>query len=215
MNEEIARILQLLEAGKINADEAERLIKAMREPAATSAGKPQAESAEESFTEAVLPEACPNPFRDIEQLFKTVSRAYKSGLKKHRRFEEWRWHEFRRAKQEERRQRSESQSVQDRVRYVVGERAFIDPDSNLEGLDEVGWGLLRYELEEEFGVEIPREDLETIVTVDALVAYIEGRVPQAAKTPPASGPQPPVEPPARPKPGRPRKRASKEDIPAG
>src|SRR5688572_8728125 len=178
MNEEIARILQLLEAGKINADEAERLIKAMREPVGATAGSARAGSPEDSFTESVSQQ---NPFRDIEQLFKTVTRAYKSGLKKHRRFEEWRWHEFRRAKHEERRQRAESQSVGDRVRFVLTERAFIDPDSSLEELDEIARGLLRYELEEEFGMEIPRDDLETIGAIDALIAYIESRQPNSTR----------------------------------
>ncbi len=215
MNEEIARILQLLESGKINAEEAERLIKAMKEPVAATAGAARAESAEESFTESVLPESCPNPFRDIEQLFKSVTGAYKSGLKKHRRFEEWRLHESRRAKQDERRQRAEAQSVRDRVLYVAGERAFIEPDASLEELDEVGRGLLRYELEEEFGIEIPRDDLDTIGTVDALIAYIERRLPTPTKPAPKPGPKPPTKPSARTGSGRPRKRTPKGDIPAG
>ena len=210
MNEEIARILQLLEAGKVNADEAERLIKAVTGPSATAAG-PGDQSATEAGTESTA-EVCPNPFRDIEHLVRTVTRAYRSGMKRHRRFEQWRWHEYRRQQQDERRQRAESQPINDRVRHVLQERAFVDPDAALEELDDIARNLMRYELEEEFGIEIPRDDLETIGSLEALVTYIQSRVPET-KPPSEPGTPPPPETPARSPRGR--KRRAKEDIPAG
>ena len=214
MNEEIARILQLLESGKINADEAERLIKAVN---GSPGGRPRpgAEPDDGGSTEAAGPEICLNPFRDLEQLFRTITRAYRGGMRRHRRFEEWRWHEYRRSRGDERRQRAETQSVADRVRYVVAERALLDPDSGLEDLDEVARGLLRYELEDEFSIEIPADDLATVYNLDALSAYVESRLRPSPPKPAA--PVPPVapEPPGRPRSPRGRKPRSKDDIPAG
>lgn len=212
MNEEIGRILQLLESGKISADEAERLIKAIKEPGPGGTGQ---ESADENYTDSAA-EVCLNPFRDIEQLFKTITGFYRSGLKRQRRFEQWRWHEYHRGREEERRQRSESQSVQERIRYVLSDRVFVDPDASLEDLDEIGRGLLRYELETEFGIEIPRDDLETVGTVDALVGYIEGRTAPPPKPAATAKPATPKSA-SRPRPSRAKKPAAKpaKSPPAG
>jgi hypothetical protein len=205
MNEEIAKILQLLENGKIDAEGAERLIKALREPGAESPSGARAESAATGVSEDTG--ICPNPFRDIEQLFRTVTRAYRGSLRRHRRFEEWRWHEYRRGRQQERRQRAETQSIADRIRYVAEERAFIDPDSDLSDLDDVARGLLRYELEEEFGIEIPGDDLEGVNSLEGITAYVESRISRPTPPPPPAAPKKPTPP------KRPAKR--KEDMPAG
>ena len=52
---------------------------------------------------------------------------------------------------------------------IVSEASFVD-DLGADSLDTVE---LIMQLEEEFGIEIPDEDAETITTVQAAVDYIE------------------------------------------
>ena len=52
---------------------------------------------------------------------------------------------------------------------IVSEASFVD-DIGADSLDTVE---LIMQLEEEFGIEIPDEDAETITTVQAAVDYIE------------------------------------------
>ena len=60
------------------------------------------------------------------------------------------------------------------------------------GLDSLAIIELLYEIEDAFDVQIPDKDLATLVTVDNVTAYIEGKVApaQAAAKPPAPRPKP-------------------------
>lgn len=58
------------------------------------------------------------------------------------------------------------------------EEAVIKPESNFKedlGADSLDLFELVMALEEEFGVEIPSEDLETIVTVNDVIEYLKNK----------------------------------------
>lgn len=61
------------------------------------------------------------------------------------------------------------------------------------GLDSMATIELLYEIEDAFDVQIPDKDLATLVTVDNVTAYIEGKVAPAqaaAAKPPSPRPKP-------------------------
>jgi len=61
------------------------------------------------------------------------------------------------------------------------------------GLDSMATIELLYEIEDAFDVQIPDKDLQTLVTVANVTAYVEGKVapaPPAAAKPPSPRPKP-------------------------
>ena len=80
-----------------------------------------------------------------------------------------------------------SQEIQDRLRKIVAEQlganeanivpsAHFTDDLNADSLDLVE---LIMALEEEFGIEIPDEDAEKIVTVGDALSYLDTHQPEA------------------------------------
>ncbi|NNJ12041.1 acyl carrier protein [Chloroflexales bacterium ZM16-3] len=80
-----------------------------------------------------------------------------------------------------------SQEIQDRLRKIVAEQlgadetsvvpnAHFTDDLNADSLDLVE---LIMALEEEFGIEIPDDDAEKIVTVGDALSYIDAHMPEA------------------------------------
>ena len=77
-----------------------------------------------------------------------------------------------------------SDSVEDKVKAIICEQLGVDADAVTGGanfVDDLGADSLdTVELvmafEEEFDIEIPDEDAEKITTVDAAVAYVNGKV---------------------------------------
>src|SRR5262245_57444569 len=110
MNEEIAKILEMLEAGKIDAAEAEKLIRTINEAKAESHARP----------------ICPNPFRDIEDLFRIFGRAARQAARRRSRWAVWRFYSFLHWQEEARRERARTMSTFERVAFVLRERALVD-----------------------------------------------------------------------------------------
>lgn len=216
MNEEIARILQMLEAGKISAEEAERLIRAVNEGGAPGSraphGGPGAEGAHEG--------AHFEPFHNLKQLFRWLSEAQMRGMRRQIRWYWWRRYRCDRWEARQRGQRADTMSATDRVRFVLLERVQVDnrdprPTESLTELlsgDSAGWErsaqtaweVLRLALEDEFGIQIDATELKAVPTVQALVEYVEARVPPKPQgAPEAAAPEPPA-PPAPPQGRAPR-----------
>jgi len=163
MNEEIGRVLDLLEAGKIGADEAERLIRAVCEAARPGGARQR----DRSVARDDLRAAC----RWIGKRCREMART--------RHTVRW-WHHFahRRYREEERARRASRLSACERVTYVLDayllrdsapREARLREDLGLRGLE---WELLRYALEDEFRLEIFPGDLKACVTVADIVALV-------------------------------------------
>lgn len=58
------------------------------------------------------------------------------------------------------------------------------------GLDSMATIELLYEIEDAFNVQIPDKDLQTLVTVANVTAYVEGKVGKAAPAQPAAAKPP-------------------------
>ncbi len=216
MNEDISRILQMLEDGKINADEAERLIKALREP--ESAG-----GATASETTA-QPQA--DPFRDVRELGRMLREAQARFIRRQARIARWRHDQFARAEADARKLRAETHTPFQRVRHVLIHRVYVDrqefqPDTPLRELMDVcagpwerragiAWQNLRYGLEDEFGVTLTDEQVRGWNTVQDMVNAVSGGEEPGGETVPV--PEPPVEPAA---PARRRRPQEPEEMPAG
>ena len=65
------------------------------------------------------------------------------------------------------------------------------------GLDSMATIELLYEIEDAFDVQIPDKDLQTLVTVANVTAYIEGKVGKAAPAQPAAAKPPSPRPKAK------------------
>jgi hypothetical protein len=185
MNEEISRILQMLEAGKINAEEAERLIRALNETSTQHSDAPEKER--ESF---------PNPFRDLQELFRFFSDAQGRALRRQNRWLYWRHYKFARDEAAARTARAETLDTEARIRFILTDRVLVDKHdfegaANLNDLmnvsrwccertNSIAWDNLRYGLEDEFALEISMEDLHGCETVQALLDYISAKVPASA-----------------------------------
>src|SRR5690242_12243652 len=102
MNEEISRILQMLEAGKINAGEAERLIRALGDVTGASGG------GESSHVEETSRPAGPNPFRDLQEIFRMFGDAQARAARRQCRWAHWRHFKWQRHQEEARRKRAET-----------------------------------------------------------------------------------------------------------
>ncbi|HDI11356.1 MAG TPA: acyl carrier protein [Candidatus Acetothermia bacterium] len=74
--------------------------------------------------------------------------------------------------------------IADRVKEIIAEQLMVELDEVTEdatfsddlGADSLDIVELVMELEDEFGIEIPEEDLEKINTVGEAIAYIESKV---------------------------------------
>jgi hypothetical protein len=194
MNEEIAKILQMLEAGTISADEAERLIRAVREEPGSSraGGRPASDAPVE-------------PFHSLKLLFRRLSEAQMRAARRQLR---WMWHCRYRAASREARDRAHriaNMATAEQVRWLLLERVQVDdrdprPESRLTDLlapdpcdwdrsTRVPWDTLRLALEAEFGIAVDRNELQGLVTVQDLADYVEARVPPRASAQAAASPE--------------------------
>jgi len=178
MNEEISRILRMLEEGKINAEEAERLIRALRE-----AESPRAESHGRAAPE-------PNPCATFAETLREIGRVVREAQRRQRRsacrYAVWCRYGVRRRHEQERRRRAENWNTFRRVKHVLLFSAIVDdhlkPEDRLRDLldDQLAWDNLRFGLEEEFRIDVQPADLRALDTVQALMDYIDGRVQPAS-----------------------------------
>src|SRR5256714_519636 len=120
MNEEISRILGLLEKGKINAEEAERLIRAVGEQ-----GKPRTDEAASASATAGTA-GCADPLTELRRIFRRVGEAQMRASRRWGRWHWWRHYKLERHTEKKRRSRSESMSTFDRVIFVLKERVFVE-----------------------------------------------------------------------------------------
>lgn len=202
MNEEISRILQLLEEGKINAEEAEKLIRAIRETGAKPPETPPSEATTGAAREAEQATPRPDPFRDICELFSLLGKAIRRAARRRRRFWIWTVLHTLRTEEEARRRRAETKSVYERVRYVLKHIALVEEDSIEPGsrlredlkMGRFSLDNLRLGLELEFRIDIPSGDLEGLTTVQAVVDYIHSRIAPTAPPEPSAPSEPPAQP---------------------
>jgi hypothetical protein len=188
MNVEISKILQMLEAGKINAEEAERLIRAMNDAAKPIGGAPEPET-----------QAFPNPFRDLQELFRVFSDAQNRAARRQHRWLYWRHYKHARSEREAREKRAETMDNISRIRFILTDRILVekqdfDSSANLSDLlsvsrwccertNTIAWENLQFGLEDEFGLDIPMDDLRGCQTVQALEEYIGTRSPSTVAQP--------------------------------
>jgi acyl carrier protein len=191
MNEEISRILRMLEEGRITAAEAELLIRAVKEG---SAPPPPG-----------TPPPRPRPRGDLCDLFGAIARAISRAERRQRRYSIWSFLQQVRIRQEERRERINRMSAAERVRYVFDEIVLPDVEEIKPGmrlredlhLGSIARDNLRFGLEAEFDIRIPVGEALDWKTVQDVMDYI-ARVTGGAQTPPPSAdtpqaPTPPAE----------------------
>ncbi len=222
MNEDISRILDMVEKGTITADEAERLIRvsmlnsaagtrSFRDSASESApfafreGSTEHESAgrEERALDDLWDPFSPfsNPLPDLQDITR-VFRRIGDRLKRHHMRRYWwnyfrlnRWYEHRRT------QRRAAMSTYERVRFVLlGAPAHsefvIQAQTDIPELlerDRIAWDLFRFGLEEEFGIELSMDQARAFRTVQDVVDYVD-YVEKPADTPGATEGSAPGEP---------------------
>lgn len=192
MNEEIARILQMLEDGKIGAEEAEKLIRAVRESQAAPPPPPPPPKQETRFGESTEDwwGFCANPFRDLEDLGRILRQTGRQ-IRRNRIRRYW-WHHYRLNHwcEMRRRRREETMTTFERVRFVlllapVENDFIVQPDTNFHDLlrrDRIAWDNLRYGLQEEFLLDITMDKLDACRTVQDIVNLVESG--QKAKSAP-------------------------------
>jgi hypothetical protein len=179
MNEEIERILRMLDEGKINAADAERLIRAVRSEAAPQ----DAEWREWPDWSAPRPSPC----IELKEKVRTVRRAVRAARDRQRRhavrYAVWCMHHLKRKSERDRRKRSENRTTVDRVIYVLTASAVVatTPEAGslvkdlLQG-DQFAWDNFYFGLEEEFRIDIPPRDLHDLITVQSVADYIDRRL---------------------------------------
>src|SRR2546423_518112 len=189
MNEEISRILGLLEKGKINAEEAERLIRAVGEQ-----GKPRTDEAASASATAGTA-GCADPLTELRRIFRRVGEAQMRASRRWGRWHWWRHYKLERHYTKKRRARAASMSTLDRVLFILRDRVLVDDpnlsaESSLKALldmepirwdhrKQIPWELLRFALEDEFGIDVPAADLTELDTVQALIDYVNRRAPRS------------------------------------
>lgn len=194
MNEEISRILKLLEDGKITADAAERLIRAVRDRSGNGTSEHRWSTAGRTEPPDIL---------------RGLVRSLKAAGRRHRRLTWWRFYRFQEQMAACRRRRADEMTPRARVEYLFTHRGLAEPDelrpevslSDL-GLDQVGKDVLRWALQDEFGVELAPEVFGSLTTYGAVVAWAESlttppTAPDAAASAPSepvSAPEPPTDP---------------------
>src|SRR5262249_41572208 len=133
----------------------------------------------------------PNPFRDLQELFRFITDAQNRALRRQHRWLFWRHYKHSRTEREARAQRAESMDAEARIRFVLVERVLTDKQdfdnsARLEDLlnvtrwccertNSIAWENLQFGLEDEFGLDIPMDDLKSCETVQSLIDYIGGR----------------------------------------
>lgn len=184
MNDEISRILKLLEDGKVTADEAERLIRTI-----TQSQEAGTERTRRSEGDACEPGAV---WRALRGTLRAVARAQ-------RRSAWWQYFWTTRRAAEARRKRAAEMTVGQRVEFLLVECGLADrddlsPAAKLDG--DLGCScmsrqLLRYALEDEFGITITNDEANGFATVADVVACVEERVGAQPSPEPeaADGPQ--------------------------
>jgi len=179
MNEEISRILRLLEEGKISADEAERLIRSLRE------GHTKAAEPSEKRWKC---EGKPEP----PDVLRSIVRAFKAAARRQRRFTWWRYYWFAHKLAEARQRRVSAMTVEARVRHLFAHRGLADggPDGAAAStaladlaFDDMARDVLRFSIEDEFGISVTSDDVTAFQTVGDVVAWVTARVPDTAPQP--------------------------------
>lgn len=77
----------------------------------------------------------------------------------------------------------------ERIKEIIADKLMLDPEEVTEeasfvddlGADSLDIVELIMEFEDEFGIEIPEEDVENIRTVGEAIAYIERRISEEEK----------------------------------
>lgn len=194
MNEQVNRILRMLEEGKIDADAAERLIRALQrtEPASGSERHWPFEGRAET-----------------PDIFRGIVRALKAASRRQRRLVWWRYYRFNDRMAACRRKRAAELSTPARIEHLFVHRGLADPDElrpevtlDQLGFDQFARDILRWALQDEFGIEIQPQEVQRLTTFGSVVEWVESRV---AATGTTSQPEPPTppEPPAPPTPPEP------------
>ena len=208
MNEEIERILRMLEEGKISAAEAERLIRAVR----SEGNKP------EWGEWAAWTAPRPSPCVELREKVRTVRRAVRAARDRQQRhatrYAVWCMHHLKRKSERERRKRSQRRTTVERVIYVLTASAVVAaiprPDSLVKDLlqgDQFAWDNFYFGLEEEFRIDIPPRDLHDLITVQSVADYVDRRLAELAPT--SAEPEAPAEVPTEEPPAAPRRRGKK------
>jgi acyl carrier protein len=208
MNEEISRILKILEEGKITAAEAELLIRALKEggtpPPPPPPGTPP-------------PPHRPRPRAEICDIVSAITRAIGRAERRQRRYRIWSFLQQVRVRQEERQERRNRMSVAERVLYVFEEIVLPDvdeikPEMRLREdlhLGAIARDNLRFGLEAEFDIRIAAGEALGWKTVQEVMDYV-ARVTGSVPSPPPSPDTPPESPDAPAPPATPAPTASPE-----
>ncbi|HSV74053.1 MAG TPA: hypothetical protein VLH79_09870 [Chthonomonadales bacterium] len=182
MNEEITRVLDLLEEGKIAADEAERLIRAVCEARLSGARERRAER--------------PAAHDDLRAACRWIRMRCRQMARTRHTVRWWRHFADLRCREDERARRARHMPAAERVAYVLDAyllRGGPPPDARLRedlGLSGMEWELLRYAMEHEFGVGLLPGDLRACVTVADLVALVSPTPPPDDAGGPSGAPEP-------------------------
>jgi len=208
MNEEVSRILKMLEDGKISAEAAERLIRALKET-----GEAEAAGRTRQWTGTGTQEA-PDVLRKLIRSFRVACR-------RQRRMTWLRYYKYAENLANQRRQRRGQVPIAERLGLLFSRHGLADleelrAEATLEDLyfDAVARELLRYALQEEFEVSISAEEVEAFRTYGDVIRWVEehvsagadaaeetpvgARAPDPPQPPPAPAPPPPCPEPAEP-----------------
>ncbi|NUQ69649.1 MAG: hypothetical protein HUU17_02385 [Chthonomonadales bacterium] len=188
MNNEIHRVLSLLEEGKISAQEATELIAALGSAKQTmgSAGSDEGPGAGRSGSAEGSREGGP----DIIQI---IGRALRRMARRQTRATWWRYYAFTDQHSRSRLERAATMTPADRVRRVATAVGLADAaewtsEALLSGfeLDEMARGLLRYAMADEFGCPLTDAEAGRWITVGDIEAWAADH-----STPASESEQPP------------------------
>jgi acyl carrier protein len=179
MNEEISRILQLLEEHTITAGEAERLLLALHQ---ADDGRPSAAPASRADT-------------GHDNQAPAAVRALRAFAQAQRRQFMWQLYRFHQTHAEARSWRSRVMDPLGRVRFVLEHRVFVgtvglDPSSRLREdlrLDAMALDVLRMALEIEFGMNLEPSALADLTTVQEVADRMASEESKAAAQSAAPG----------------------------
>mgnify|MGYP005854830857 CR=1 FL=1 len=170
MKEEVGRILGMLEDGKINAQEAEKLIRALCDTASDRTAPGDRRHSEEP--------------RQCTDILKSISRALKAAARRQRRMSclQYYWACQRRA--EARSRRAATMSTSERVERLfvecgLGDPGGVPPTASLDEdlhFDDLARQVLRYALEDEFGLTVTADEALGMAAVADVVAFVERRL---------------------------------------
>lgn len=178
MDEEIGRILQLLEEKKIDAAAAERLIYAVRGTRKERTASPHSDNPFDAHWNPPLP-----PLPDMRELIDILRSAQKQIHRRRHRHYWWHYYTMNHWQRQQRQRRVETMSTYERVRFVLmgatlWEEVVLHPTVLLQDVlrrERVAWECFHYGLEEEFDRTIPLSDLAGLTTVQAVADYLDVR----------------------------------------